>query len=295
MVGQSLCRVLAKAGYTNQLYADHSVLDLTCQSSVLSFFERHRPSVVIVAAGRVGGILANAIESAEFITENLSIALNVIEAAFKTKVSKLLYLGSSCIYPRAAETPIPESALLTGPLEETNQWYAVAKIAGVKLCQAYRSRYGANYFSVMPCNLLGPHDGYDLKRSHVIPALLRKFHEAKRIQSNEVLCWGTGQSKREFLYVDDLARACLILLENAIQSDIVNVGSGSETTIRDLAELIKQTVDFRGNIVWDKTNPDGTHSKLLDSSRMQCLGWQPRVTLRQGIKIAYEDFLRRGL
>ena len=242
----------------------------------------------------MGGILANDNYPAEFIYENLQIQNNLIDSAYRAGVKKLLFLGSSCIYPKLAPQPLKEEYLLTGPLEPTNEWYAVAKIAGIKMCQAYRRQHGCNFISVMPTNLYGPNDNYDLQSSHVLPALIRKFHEAKLSHSRTVTCWGTGSPLREFLYVDDLARASVFLMQNYSEEQFINVGSGSDISIRDLSELVGRIVGFQGEIVWDKSKPDGTPRKLMDSSRLFALGWKPQIDLETGIRLAYKEFLKRS-
>jgi len=247
---------------------------------------------VFVAAATVGGILANDTRPAEFLYDNLMIAGNVIEAARRNGVRKLLFLGSSCIYPREAPQPMREDALLTGPLEPTNQWYAIAKIAGLKLCEAIHRQHGREFVSAMPTNMYGPRDNYDLQTSHVLPGLIHKFHDAKTARAATVTCWGTGSPLREFLHADDLASACVFLMENYRDAQFTNIGSGQEITIRDLAELIKKIVGFTGEIIWDKTKPDGTPRKLMDSSRIFALGWKPTVDLPTGIRLAYDDFLK---
>jgi len=246
-----------------------------------------------MSAAKVGGIYANNTEPASFIFENLQIQNNIIEAARLTGVKKLLFLGSSCIYPKLAPQPLKEEYLLSGPLEPTNEWYAIAKIAGIKMCQAYRRQYGCDFISAMPTNMYGPNDNYDLQSSHVLPALIRKFHEAKVNRSATVTCWGTGTPLREFLYADDLASACVFLMQHYSEEQFINVGSGSEITIRDLSELVKRIVGFSGEIIWDTSKPDGTPRKLMDSSRLFALGWKPKVDLATGIRLAYEDFLAR--
>jgi GDP-L-fucose synthase len=258
------------------------------------FFAEEKPDYVFIAAAKVGGIHANNIKPAEFLYENLQIQNNLIHAAFLAKVKKLLFLGSSCIYPKLAPQPIKEEHLLTGPLEETNQWYAIAKIAGIKLCQAYRRQYGCDFIAAMPTNLYGPNDNYDLQMSHVLPALIRKFHEAKIANAAEVVCWGTGSPLREFLYADDLADACIYLIQNYSDEQFVNVGSGSEITIKNLAEKVGKIIGFEGKIVWDASKPDGTPRKLMDSSRLFATGWKPRIDLEPGIRAAYEDFLTKN-
>jgi GDP-L-fucose synthase len=263
--------------------------------AVNSFFADEKPEYVFVAAAKVGGIHANNTQPAEFLYDNLQIQNNLIHAAFLNKVKKLLFLGSSCIYPKFAPQPMKEEHLLTGPLEETNQWYAIAKIAGIKLCQAYRRQHGCDFIAAMPTNLYGQNDNYDLQLSHVLPALLRKFHEAKISGAAEVVCWGTGSPLREFLYADDLARACVFLMQNYSEEQFINVGSGSEIAIKNLAETIHRIVGFEGRVVWDKSKPDGTPRKLMDSSRLFALGWKPQVDLEAGIRLAYEDFKKREI
>jgi len=247
-----------------------------------------------VAAAKVGGILANERHPAQFLYENLQIQNHLIDSAYRTGVRKLLFLGSSCIYPKLAPQPLKEEHLLTGPLEPTNEWYAIAKIAGIKLCQAYRRQYGCDFISAMPTNLYGPNDNYDLQGSHVLPALIRKFHEAKAASIPTVTCWGTGTPLREFLHSDDLARACVFLMENYSAEQFINVGSGSEISIKDLSEMVKRVVGFEGKIAWDTSKPDGTPRKLMDSSRLFALGWKPEVDLETGIRLAYRDFLKLG-
>ena len=241
--------------------------------------------------GQVGGILANDQHPAEFLFENLQVQNNLIDCAYRNGVKKLLFLGSSCIYPRLAPQPLKEEYLLTAPLEPTNEWYAIAKIAGIKMCQAYRRQYGCDFISVMPTNLYGPNDNYDLQSSHVLPALIRKFHEAKTGRASTVTCWGTGSPMREFLYVEDLARACVFLLEHYSQEQFINIGYGSDVSVRELAETVKRVIGFEGQIVWDKSKPDGTPRKLMDSTRLFALGWRPEVDLDKGIRLAYKDFL----
>jgi len=291
MVGSAIYRELQRQGFTRLVVRARVELDLLDSAAVSQFYAAEQPDCVVVAAARVGGILANSQRPAEFIYENLQIQNNLIHGAHTAKVRKLLFLGSSCIYPKLAPQPIPESALLTGPLEPTNEWYAVAKIAGIKLCQACRRQYGDDFISAMPANLYGPNDNYDLQSSHVLPALLRKFHEAKVAGAPTVTCWGSGSPLRELLYADDLARACVFLLEHYSTEEIINIGSGQELTIKSLAETVQQTVGYTGQIVWDTTKPDGTARKLLDSSRLFALGWRPQVDLAAGVRLAYEDFL----
>jgi GDP-L-fucose synthase len=291
MVGSALVRRLEPEGFTNLLTRDRSQLDLTDESAVARFFAAARPDIVILAAAKVGGIKANNDYPVEFLLENLRIQDNVIHSACQTSVRKLLFLGSSCIYPKLAPQPIPESALLTGPLEPTNEAYAIAKIAGIKLCEAYVREYGANFISVMSTNLYGPNDDFDLETSHVLAALLRKAHEAKKRNEKQLVVWGTGKPRREFLHVDDLASACLLLLAKYDSPEIINIGCGEDVTIRELAELICDVVGFDGELVWDNTKPDGTPRKLLDVARIRALGWQPTIPLRKGIAQTYEWFL----
>jgi GDP-L-fucose synthase len=291
MVGSAFARRLEAEHFTNLLTRDRSQIDLRDEAVVAEFFAEESPDVVILAAAKVGGIKANNDYPVEFLLENLRIQNNVIRTAYQTGVRKLLLLGSSCIYPRLAPQPIPESALLTGPLEPTNEAYAVAKIAGVKLCQAYAREYGANFISVMPTNLYGPNDNFDLETSHALAALLRRAHEAKKRNEKKLVVWGTGKPRREFLHADDLAAAGLWLLEKYDSPEIINIGCGEDVTIRELAELICDVVGFDGELVWDETKPDGTPRKLLDVTRIQALGWQPTIPLRNGIAQTYEWFL----
>jgi len=291
MVGSALVRRLEAERFTNLLTRDRSHLDLSDESAVAKFFAEARPDIVILAAANVGGIKANNDFPVEFLLDNLRIQNNVIRSAYQTGVRKLLFLGSSCIYPKLAPQPIPESALLTGPLESTNEPYAIAKIAGIKLCQAYTREYGTNFISVMPTNLYGPNDNFDLETSHVLAALLRKAYEAKSRNEKKLIVWGTGEPRREFLHVDDLAAACLLLLEKYDSAEIINIGSGEDVTIRELAKLVCDVVGFDGELVWDKTKPDGTPRKLLDVTRIRVLGWQPTIPLRKGIEQTHEWFL----
>src|SRR2546423_1557001 len=292
MVGSALIRAFESAGFTNLLRRDRSELDLTDTLAVNGFFAKEKPEIVIFAAAKVGGIKANNDQPVEFLLENLGVQNNVIAAAHESGARKLLFLGSSCIYPKHAPQPIPESALLTGPLEPTNEAYAVAKIAGLKLCQAYDREYGANFISVMPSNLYGPNESFDLETSHVLAALLRKAHEAKMKRARELVVWGTGTPRREFLHVDDCASACLFLLEKYDSPDIINVGSGEDVSIRELAELVCDVVGFNGELAWDKAKPDGTPRKLLDVSKLRSLGWKPSISLREGIGQTYDWFLK---
>jgi GDP-L-fucose synthase len=290
MVGSALMRRLQAEGFENLFTRDRSRLDLTDGSAVVKFFKEEQPHAVIVAAAKVGGIKANSDFPVEFLVENLRIQNNVIRAAYENGVRKLLFLGSSCIYPKFAPQPIPESALLTGPLEQTNEAYAIAKIAGIKLCQAFSREYGANFISVMPTNLYGPNDNFDLETSHVLAALLRKAHEAKMRDDRKLVVWGTGKPRREFLHVDDLASACLLLLEKYDSPEIINVGCGEDISIRELSELICEVVGFDGELAWDTTKPDGTPRKLLEVSKIRTLGWKPAIALRDGIARTYEWF-----
>ena len=293
LVGSAIWRELQRRGFTALIGRTRAELDLLDAVGVREFYAQAKPEYVIDAAGRVGGILANSRHPAEFLFQNLQVQNNVIHGAYQAGVRKLLFLGSSCIYPRLAPQPLKEEYLLSGPLEPTNEWYAVAKIAGIKMCQAYRRQYGCDFISAMPTNMYGPNDNYDLQGSHVLPALIRKFHEAKVANAPTVTCWGTGSPLREFLYSDDLARACVFLLENYSEDQFINVGSGSEVSVRELTETIKRVIGFPGQIVWDKTKPDGTPRKLMDSSRLFALGWQPQVELEAGVRLAYQDFVKR--
>lgn len=289
MVGSAIMRKLIQAGYTNLLYRTKDELDLRNQSAVVSFFEETKPEYVFIAAAKVGGIHANNTYRAEFLYDNLMIATNLIHQSYVYGVKKLLFLGSSCIYPKHAPQPLKESYLLTGPLEPTNEPYAVAKIAGIKLCENYRVQYGCNFISAMPCNLYGPNDNYHPENSHVIPALLRKFHEAKQNQLSQVTIWGSGNALREFLHVDDLAAACLHLMQHYNELPFVNVGSGEEISIRDLAYLIKVITGYTGELIFDTNYPDGTPRKVLDSSVIRAMGWKPLNSLRTGIAQVYRE------
>jgi GDP-L-fucose synthase len=293
LVGSALWRELEIEGFRQLLGRTRNELDLLDHGAVRKFYAVERPDYVLVAAARVGGIYANDKLPAQFLYENLQIQNNLIHGAYETGVRKLLFLGSSCIYPRLAPQPLREDYLLSGPLEPTNQWYAVAKIAGIKMCQAYRRQYGSDFISAMPTNLYGPQDSYDLQNSHVLPALIHKFHLARESGATSVTCWGTGTPLREFLYVDDLARACIFLLQHYSEEQFINVGSGQEVRIRELAEAIRRIVGYRGEIIWDTAKPDGTPRKLMDSSRLFALGWKPQVDLETGIQLAYQDFLKR--
>ena len=290
LVGSAIVRNLRSKGYTNIIGRTHSELDLKNQAAVNEFFATEKPDVVVLAAAKVGGINANNTTPAEFAYENMQIQCNVINAAHVNKVKKLLFLGSTCIYPKMAPQPIPEDALLTGPLEVTNEAYAIAKISGLEMCKFYKRQYGDNYISCMPTNLYGPHDNYDLQGSHVMPAMIRKFHEAKVNGSATVELWGTGSPLREFLYVDDMADACVFLLENYDGEQHVNIGTGKEVTIKQLAETVQKTVGFEGEIVWNSAMPDGTPRKLTDVSKLHNLGWTHKVDLEEGVKLAYDWF-----
>lgn len=291
LVGSALVRRLRAEGFRNLILRTRTELDLTDAKAVDRFFAEERPEYVFLAAAKVGGILANSTYPADFIRINLQIQLNVIDAAYRNGVKKLLFLGSSCIYPKYAPQPIREEYLLTGPLEPTNEAYAVAKIAGIKMGQAYRRQYGFNVISLMPTNLYGPGDNFDLETSHVVPALIRKFHEAKEAGRKEVVVWGTGNPRREFLHVDDLADAALFLMERYDSEEIINVGVGEDISIRELAGLIAEVVGFEGEIVYDTTKPDGTPRKLLDVSRLFAMGWRPKISLREGLASTYRWFL----
>lgn len=291
MVGSAIVRALSRDGYNNMCLRSHSELDLTSQSQTEAFFNAEKPDVAVIAAARVGGIYANNTFPAEFIEINLAIALNTIRAAYKAGVKRLLYLGSTCIYPRMAPQPIPEAALLTSELEKTNEAYAIAKIAGLKLCEYFRKQYGVCYHSGMPTNLYGPGDNYHEKNSHVLPALIRRFHEAARANLPEVVLWGTGMPLREFLHVDDLADACVYLLKMDNPPDLVNLGSNEEVSIRELAEIVAETVGFKGEIVQDASKPDGPPRKLCDTSLLRSLGWKPKYSIREGVKQTYKCFL----
>ncbi|KAL7224421.1 hypothetical protein ACSBR1_025800 [Camellia fascicularis] len=291
LVGSAIVNKLRQLGFTNLLLRSHSHLDLTRQSAVEAFFAAENPQFVILAAAKVGGIHANNTYPADFIAINLQIQTNVIDSAYRHGVKKLVFLGSSCIYPKFAPQPIPEDALLTGPLEPTNEWYAVAKIAGIKMCQAYRIQYNWDAISAMPTNLYGPNDNFHPENSHVLPALMRRFHEAKVSGAKEVVVWGTGSPLREFLHVDDLADAVVFLMEKYSGLGHVNVGSGKEVTIKELAELVKEVVGFEGELVWDTSKPDGTPRKLMDSSKLSGLGWVPKISLRDGLVDTYKWYL----
>ena len=296
LVGSALLRRLAAGGYRNVVTRSHGELDLTEQHAVTRFFESARPEYVFLAAAKAGGIHANDTLRAEFIYQNLAIQTHVIHAAYRAGVKKLLFLGSSCIYPKLAPQPMKEEHLLTGPLEPTNEPYAVAKIAGIKMCGAYNRQYGTNFLCAMPTNLYGPNDNYDARHSHVLPALIRRMHEARTAGAEKVAIWGSGTPKREFLFSDDLADACVFLMERFDSADIgecINIGSGEEVSIRELVALVAEAVGYRGEFVFDTPRPDGTPRKLLDSSRLRALGWRAKTRLREGIALAYRDFLAR--
>jgi GDP-L-fucose synthase len=290
LVGAAVVRSLEQQGYANLVVRTHREVDLTAQAAVRGFFELERPEAVIMAAARVGGIHANNSRPAEFIRDNLLIQDNVIDSAHRAGVQKFVFLGSSCIYPKLAPQPIKEDYLLTGPLEPTNEWYAVAKIAGIKMCQAYRRQYGFNAISLMPTNLYGPGDNFDLQNSHVLPALIRRFHEARERGDATMSIWGTGTPRREFLHVDDLADAVVYLLKTYDEEPIVNIGWGEDVTIRELAETVADVAGFKGRLVFDSSKPDGTPRKLLDTSRLTSLGWKPKIKLRAGIEQTYAWF-----
>jgi GDP-L-fucose synthase len=292
LVGSAIWRELERRGHQRLSGRTRQELDLLDTRAVEKFYADAKPEFVFVAAAKVGGILANNSQPADFLLENLQIQNNLIRGAHQAGVKKLLFLGSSCIYPKMAPQPLKEEYLLSGPLEPTNEWYAVAKIAGIKLCQAYRRQHGANFISVMPTNLYGPNDNYDLQSSHVLPALIRKFHEAKLRGDQAVTCWGSGKPLREFLHADDLAAACVFLMEKYDDEQIINVGCGSDLTIEELATMIKRVVGFAGKIIWDTSKPDGTPRKLMDSSRILAMGWKPQIDLETGIRRAYEEFLK---
>jgi GDP-L-fucose synthase len=290
MVGAALVRLLKARGFLQVITRNRSELDLRDERAVRAFFEKTRPSHIFLAAARVGGILANSQYPVEFLMENLRIEMNVIQSAYETGAKKLLFLGSSCIYPRLAPQPLKEDCLLTSPLEPTNEAYALAKICGVRLCQYYAQQYGANFISVMPTNLYGPGDNYDLQSSHVLPALIRRFHEAHMAGLSQVTLWGTGSPRREFLHVDDLAKACLMLMEIYDSPELINIGCGTDIPIKELAVLIKEIVGFSGELAWDTTKPDGTPRKLMDISKISALGWKPEFDLPSGIKSTYLEW-----
>ena len=291
MVGSAIYRKLQEKGFYNFVLKTSKELDLRNQQAVSDFFQVQKPDYVFLAAAKVGGIIANSTYRADFLYENLAIQNNVIHSAYKTSVKKLMFLGSSCIYPKLAPQPLKEEYLLSGLLEETNEPYAIAKIAGIKLCEAYRMQYGCDFISVMPTNLYGPNDNYDLKNSHVLPAMIRKFHEAKESKNESVTLWGTGSPMREFLHADDLAEACAYLMENYSEPQFINVGTGIDITIKELAETVSKIVGFEGRLVWDTTKPNGTPRKLMDVSKLHEQGWKHTIDLQEGISLAYQDFL----
>ena len=291
MVGSAIMRKLQKEGFTNLLTRTSGELDLKNQTAVHAFFEKERPDYVFLAAAKVGGIMANNIYRGEFLYDNLMIQNNTIDAAYRSGVQKLMFLGSSCIYPKLAPQPLKEDYLLTGLLEETNEPYAIAKIAGIKLCDAYRSQYGCNFISVMPTNLYGPNDNYDLNNSHVLPALIRKFHEAKKNGDATVTIWGTGKPRREFLHADDLADACFYLMQHYNEPGLVNIGTGEDLEIGELALLVKDIVGYTGEIVHDRTKPDGTPRKLMDVSKLHSFGWKHNIPLKEGLRRVYEEYV----
>ncbi|MEI6409364.1 MAG: GDP-L-fucose synthase [Bacteroidota bacterium] len=293
MVGSAIVRRLQKSGFQNFAFSDSSSLDLRNQADVSAFFERERPEYVFLAAAKVGGILANNTYRADFLYDNLMIEANVIEAAYRTGVKKLMFLGSSCIYPKMAPQPLKEEYLLTGLLEPTNEPYAIAKIAGIKLCDAYRAQHGCNFISVMPTNLYGPNDNYHPENSHVLPALIRKFHEAHQAKAPFVTLWGTGTPLREFLHVDDLADACFFLMETYNEPGLVNIGIGEDISILDLAKIVRRIVGYEGEIQHDLSKPDGTPRKLMDVTKLHSLGWQAKIELESGIRSVYEDVKNR--
>lgn len=293
LVGSAIVRALEEKGFTNLVYRTSKELDLRNQSAVNDFFETEKPQFVFLAAGKVGGIVANNTYRADFLYDNLLIVANIVHAAFANNVTKLLFLGSSCIYPKMAPQPIKEEYLLTGALEYTNEPYAIAKIAGIKLCENFREQYGANYISVMPTNLYGINDNYHPENSHVLPALIRRFHEAKISGLKEVVIWGSGNPRREFLYSDDLADACLFLMDEYNEKGIINIGCGEDISIKELAEIVKEVTAYNGNLIFDTSRPDGTPRKLLDVSKIHKLGWHHKIALKQGLKTAYQDFLTK--
>ena len=295
MVGSALVRKLEQSGFSNLLLCTPEELDLTDQAATIEFFRAERPEYVFLAAGRVGGILANSENPASFLRDNLAIALNVIDAAHQVGVLKLMYFGSSCAYPKHASQPIREEYLLTGALEPTNAPYALAKIAGISLCEAYHRQHGDPFFSVMPTNLYGPNDNFDLQTAHVVPALIRKFHEAKLKNESQVVVWGTGAPRREFMHVDDLADAALFLMPRMQGGELINVGVGQDISITELAELLRQVTGYEGEVVWDRSKPDGAPRKLLDNSRLRALGWSPSISLESGIRAVSGWFVGRTL
>ena len=295
MVGSAIVRELQKQGYTNIITRTHKELDLTRQAEVEAFFEQEKPEYVFLAAAKVGGIIANQTALADFMYDNMILEMNVIHSAWKNGCKKLEFLGSSCIYPRMAPQPMPESCLLTSELEKTNEAYALAKISGLKYCEYLNRQYGTDFISLMPTNLYGPNDNYHPEHSHVLPALIRRFHEAKEAGSKEVTCWGDGSPLREFLYVDYLANLCVFLMNHYSGNETVNAGTGQELTIKELTEKVARVVGYEGKILWDTTRPNGTPRKLLDVSKAKALGWEAKVSLDEGIRLAYEDFLNNPM
>ena len=294
MVGSAIIRKLKREGYKNIITTTHKELDLTRQIETENFFEREKPEYVFLAAAKVGGIYANSLALSDFLYENLMIEMNTIKAALKNDCKKLEFLGSSCIYPKMAKQPIKESELLTSSLEKTNEGYAIAKIAGLKYCEYLNLEHNTNFISLMPTNLYGPNDNYNKETSHVLPAMIRRFHEAKENNLKKVTCWGDGTPLREFLYVDDLAEACVFLMNNYNESETINVGSGEEIAIKELAELVAKIVGYTGEILWDKQKPNGTYRKLLDTSKLQNMGWKHKTNLGKGIRLTYEDFKKQN-
>lgn len=295
MVGSAIYRKLEKEGFSNFILRTSSELDLRNQQQVLDFFSIEKPDYVFLAAAKVGGIIANNTYKADFLYDNLQIQNNIINSSYLSGVKKLMFLGSSCIYPKMAPQPLKEEYLLTGALEETNEPYAVAKIAGIKMCDAYRAQYGCNFISVMPTNLFGYNDNYHPQNSHVLPALIRRFHEANEKNAPTVTIWGTGTPKREFLFADDLAEACFYLMQNYDEAGLINVGTGEDISIKDLALLVKAIIGYKGDVDFDISKPDGTPRKLMDVSKLHNLGWTHKISLQEGIKLAYKDFLEKGL
>lgn len=292
LVGTAIVRALKTQGFINIIVKTRKQVDLLDQRQVDLFFQKEKPEYVFLAAALVGGIMANKTHKADFIYNNLLIQNNVIHSSWKYNIKKLLFLGSSCIYPKLAPQPIKETSFMTGPLEETNEAYAVAKIAGIKMCQSYNEQYKTNFISVMPTNLYGPNDNFDLENAHVLPALIRRFHEAKKTNKKEVILWGSGKAYRELLHVDDVASACVFLMNNYSSSEIINIGTGKDLKIRELAQVVKKIVGYLGKIVWDTSKPDGTPKKQLDVSKLFKLGWQPKISLKEGIKKEYEWFIK---
>lgn len=293
LVGSAITRFLKKQNYLNLIFRTHEELDLTNQQKVNNFFREEKPEYIFLAAAKVGGILSNSTYPAQFIYSNLAIQTNIIDGCYKYNIKKLLFLGSSCIYPKFAPQPMSEDVLLTGKLEPTNQAYAIAKIAGIIMCQSYNREYNTNFISTMPTNLFGPNDHYDLYNSHVLPALIRKIHEAKINNSKFVEIWGSGRPKREFLYVDDLAEACVFLMNNYNESDFINIGTGKDVSISELAELIREVIGYEGNFHYDRSKPDGMPRKLLNVDKINKLGWKSKIDLKTGIQLTYEDYLKR--